>query len=403
MSPPVRLGDFRRHEIHALLGIGQALALRNMGLVLVIPVLPLIAVDLEGSTPFLVGLAIGAYGLTQALLQIPFGWMSDRWGRKWIVEAGLLFFLAGNVVAGLADHISLLILGRAVMGAGAIASVCNAWTADVIPPGRRAQAFGVISLFSSAASFLGFLLGPVLYAFLSLSRIFFLCAALTVPAALGIAVLEEGAPGGPGGRPDVPAGFGGRGLVGFMRDQGVWVPNVLGFLMNYFMTSLFLFIPLRLKAFLGPADFWKVITPAIVLAVLVMFPAMRAADRGRVRAVLRCGLLLEASAAAILLAGGHFWILVASLFLFVTGYLVLAPTLPSYISRRADPDAYGAVMGTYAMFIFAGSFCGAPVAGLLYGFGTPWFSGCFIALALVGLALVGRLEPPRADRSPSGA
>ncbi len=392
MTKKIRLSVFDKAERYALMAIGQALALRNMGLILVIPVLPVIAIDLKGSTPFLVGLSIGAYGLTQALLQLPFGWLSDRYGRKMLVQFGLLLFLAGNVTAGLAHHVVGLILGRALMGSGAIASVCNAWTADVIPPEKRAQAFGVISLVSSAAGFLGFLLGPVLYAWFSLSHIFFLCAALTVPAALGVAWLGERTSGIPSGSVDGRTKRTRPGdVIALLRSGQALIPNLLGFLMNYFMTSLFFFLPLQLKRFLGPGDFWKVMTPSILLGVLVMLPAMRAADRGYTRAVLWLGLALQAGAGGILLCGTYEGILVVSLFLFVAGYLLLAPTLPSFISRRADPQRYGVVMGTYTMFIFLGSFFGASVAGFLYRYGVLWFSLSFLALTVVGILLVGRM------------
>jgi MFS family permease len=375
------------------MGIGQALALRNMGLILVIPVLPMIAIDLEGSSPFAVGLSIGAYGLTQAVLQLPFGWLSDRWGRRTLVQFGLLLFLMGNVMAGLAHHVVVLILGRALMGAGAIASVCNAWTADLIPPERRAQAFGVISLISSAAGFLGFLLGPILYAWFSLSHIFFLCAALTLPAAVGVVWLGERSPDGHFRVHGAHARGSSPGdVIALLRAPQALIPNLLGFLMNYFMTSLFFFLPLQLKRFLEPGDFWKVMTPSVFLGVLVMLPAMRAADRGHTRAVLWLGLGLEAMAGGILLWGTRMENLVASLFLFVAGYLLLAPTLPSWISRRADPERYGLVMGTYTMFIFLGSFFGASVAGLLYRFGVPWFSLSFLAMTLLGGLLVARME-----------
>lgn len=382
-GPGKSLQSFERGELFFLTVISHVVALRNLGLVLVIPVLAVFASDLEGSTPAWVGLSIGIYGLTQSLFQIPFGWTSDRIGRRKTVVAGLLIFSVGNFVAGTAQHVSLLIAGRALMGAGAIGSVCFAWISDRIPAERRNRSFGVVTVVASLTAFLGFFFGPILYGIFPLSYVFFGCALLGLLAvAVLYGFLPESMPDG--SRSVAGETASGPSLHEIAGNTRLLLHCGMGLLMNYFMTSLFFAIPYELKGFIEPQAFWKIITSIMVGSVLVMIPAMRWADKGRVREVIQCGFALECLCAVVLLAPPTFFRLVLSLGLFVSGYVLLAPSLPSALARGYDSSHYGSVMGLYSMFLFFGSFLGATVSGLLYSRGLVWIGISLVALGLAG-------------------
>ncbi len=373
----------RREEFLFLLIISLVLALRNLGLILVVPVLAVFADTLEGSTPALAGLAIGVYGLTQALFQIPFGRMSDRIGRRRVVAVGLLLFCAGNLLAGLAHHIFLLVAGRALMGSGAIASVCFAWISDRIPGERRNRSFGLVTVAASVAAFIGFFFGPILYSLFSLSYVFFGCAALgLVSVGVLYGFLPERLPDR--SRPEAGASISLPGFQEIVRMPYLLLHCGMGLFMNYFMTSLFFAVPYELKGFIEPETFWKIITPIMGGSVLVMIPAMRWADKGGVRTVIQLGFILECLCSLLLLAQPTFPRLVLSLALFVSGYVLLAPSLPSSLSSAYDSSLFGSVMGWYSMSLFLGSFLGATVSGCLYPHGLPWIGACLAALALAG-------------------
>ena len=391
---------FERSEAVFLLILSLVLALRNLGLILVLPVLALFAADLEGATPTRVGLTIGIYGLTQALFQLPFGRLSDRIGRRRAAVAGLIVFAAGNFVAGLSGHILLLIAGRALMGMGAIASVCFAWISDCIPAERRSRSFGVTTAAMSLAAFLGLLAGPVLYRLFPLAYTFDGCAVFGLLAAAVVGVQLRGADVSRDGASTAGAPRG-PGLRKLSRDPYVLRHGLMGLVTNFFMTSLFFAVPFELKAFMPPQEIWKVITPVMGTGLLFLVAATRLADRGYLRGVIQGGFALEGLAALVLLVTPSFPSLVLCLFLFVGGYTVLAPTVPSSLSRRYGPMQFGAVMGLYSMFLFFGSFLGATLSGMLYACGFVWIGALLTGISLLGgwlnLGLWRAVEPTAAD------
>ena len=173
-------------ERRAALSLAGIFSLRMLGMFMILPVFALYADRLEGATPALMGLAIGIYGMTQAVLQIPFGLLSDRWGRKPVIAAGLLLFALGSVVAALSDSIYGIIAGRALQGAGAIAAAVMALAADLTREEQRTKAMAIIGISIGLSFSVALVAGPVLDHWLGLAGIFWLTAVL---ACAGIAVL----------------------------------------------------------------------------------------------------------------------------------------------------------------------------------------------------------------------
>lgn len=384
-------------EWRAVFGLGAVYALRMLGMFMVLPVLALYAAEFPGgATPMQVGLAIGAYGLAQALFQIPLGLASDRLGRKPVIYAGMLIFAAGSVVAGLADSIGMLTLGRVLQGAGAVSSAVAALLADVTRDQVRTTAMAVLGAGMGLSFVLALVAGPVVSGWIGVHGIFFLTAGL---ALLTLPVVAYGVPTPPLTTAKA-AGF--REAV---ADRDLLRLDAGIFLLHATMTALFTTAPLAIRDTLqlDSAEHWKVYLPVMLLSILPVFPLIRRAEQsGRGAQVYRGSVALLALSMA-LAAVAHLhpaWLLVA-LLLFFIAFNYLEGALPSLISRRAPAARKGAALGVYATMQFLGAFAGGAVGGFARGhFG---LGGAFAACAILPIiwllipAVGGR--PPVADTS----
>jgi len=354
-------------ESRAAFSLAGIFSLRMLGLFLILPVFALYAEELQGFTPVLVGLAIGAYGLTQALLQIPFGMLSDRIGRKPVIIGGLLIFAVGSVVAALADSIWGVILGRALQGSGAIAAAVMAMAADLTQEHNRMKAMAVIGMSIGIAFALALVLGPVLNNFIGVSGIFWLTGALALS---GVAITLFVVPNPEDShfhrdtQPE-PGQFG-RVLSNpdlLRLDLGIMI-------LHMGMTALFLALPLVLRDSIGmdSASHWMIYLPVLVLSVLLLVPfVVIAENRRRMKQVF----LFSIGALAVAQLGffsfyQSFWGLVISLLIYFTAFNVLEATLPSLVAKMAPADAKGTAMGVYSTSQFAGAFIGGLAGGWMH-------------------------------------
>jgi len=355
-------------ERRSVFSIAGIYALRMLGLFLILPVFALYAEGLEGVTPMLIGLALGAYGFTMAMLQIPFGWMSDRIGRKPVIMAGLLIFAAGSVVAAMADSIWGVILGRALQGAGAIAAAMMALLADLTREEIRSKAMAVVGMTIGMSFTVALIAGPLLDGWIGVDGIFWLTAVL---ALLSIVVLYKVVP-----NPDhlslhrdVESRPGEFGRI--LSNAQLLRLDVGIMLLHGIMTAMFIALPFVLRDHLGvPALHhpW-VYLPVLVVAMGFMVPLIIVAEKkGKMKQVFVSSIVLIATAC--LLLGGFHDTMVAviiGLFLFFVAYNVLEATLPSLISRMAPIDAKGTAMGVYSTSQFFGAFLGGTLGGWCYG------------------------------------
>lgn len=355
-----------RSERRAALGLAGIYGSRMLGLFLILPVFALFAEDLAGATPLLTGLAIGIYGLTQALLQIPFGLLSDRLGRKPVILAGLLLFALGSVVAALATDIGWIIIGRALQGSGAVAAAVMALAADLTREDQRTKVMAIIGTTIGASFMLAMIMAPVLDSWVGVSGIFWITAVL---AMLGASALMWVVP-----RPSrsrhhsdaqpVPAMF--RRVLGdgqlLRLDLGI-------FCLHLALTAMFLVVPLALRdAGLAPERHSLLYAPLMVLSIAAMVPFIILAERGGRMKPVFLGAIATVTLAALLLWGalGNFWGLAAALWLFFVGFNLLEATLPSLISKLAPADAKGTAMGVYSTSQFAGAFVGGVTGGWMH-------------------------------------
>jgi MFS family permease len=370
-------------EQRAVAVLAFVLMARLLGLFLLLPVLALHAGGLPGASPALAGLAVGAYGITQALFQFPFGLLSDRYGRKPLIVIGLLVFACGSLLAARAGSITALIAGRALQGAGAVSGAVTALLADLTRLEVRTRAMAIVGISIGAAFMLALLLGPVLAGFIGVRGLFLVAVGLALLAILLVLLALPAVEPEPGrGAPAARAGLAERSLL--VLDAGV-------FLLHLLLTALFVAVPFLLRDSLGlPArEHWAVYFGALALSLLATVPMILAAERDPAAAGgWRLSPLLVALGFALLLGGSQLPLVIAGLALFFAGFNLLEARLPAEISRRADPARRGAALSAFATAQLLGAFAGGAVGGVALAHAGPRavFAAC-AALALAGAAV----------------
>ena len=366
-------------ERRAVSGLAGIFALRMLGLFLLLPVLALYAGQLKGATPFMIGLALGAYGLTQAVFQIPLGMASDRWGRKPVIVAGLLVFVLGSVVAALADTAWGVVLGRALQGAGAIAAAVIALLADLTRDEQRTKAMAIIGVTIGSSFMVALLVGPLLAAAVGLKGVFWVIAGLAL-AGMAVLYLWVPAPERAVSRSEIPGSF-----MRVLRNPTLLRLDFGIFVLHLVLTAMFVVVPVALvrEAGLTPDAHWKVYVPVLVLSVLVMAPFVILAERRNLmRPLFAAAVLLLAVAQALFYKGQHSLSgLALGLFLFFVAFNFLEAALPSLVSRAAPAASKGMAIGVYSTAEFLGAFAGGAAGGLMQG--RYGFSGVFVMCALV--------------------
>lgn len=355
-------------ERRAVGGLAGIFALRMMGLFLILPVFALYAEGLRGHTALLVGLALGVYGLTQAVFQIPLGKLSDRIGRKPVIAGGLLLFAVGSVVAALSDTMLGVIIGRALQGAGAIAAAVLALAADLTRDEQRTKAMAIIGVSIGTSFILSMVLGSVLNESIGVPGIFWLTAALALG---GIAVLMFWVP-----TPATPGRLPATSATPVQFREVLRNPRLLRldigiFILHCVLTALFVVVPLALvkHAGLASSGHWAVYVPVMLLSAVFMIPLIILAERKGLMRQIFAGTVLLLAVAQLVMWQGYQSLagLVTGLFLFFLAFNFLEAALPSLVSRAAPLASKGTAIGVYTTFEFLGAFAGGAAGGWLYG------------------------------------
>ncbi len=390
-------------ERRSSVSLALIFALRMLGLFLVLPVFALEARKYPGGDdPALVGLAMGIYGLTQAVLQLPLGMASDRFGRKRVIVLGLLVFAAGSLLAALADSLTGLLLGRALQGAGAVSAAVTALLADQTRDAVRTKAMALVGGSIGLMFAVALVAAPVLTAAVGLSGLFGLTCGL---ALAGVAVVLWWVPPEPAELKNAPRG----------RLADVWAhPDLLRlnlgvFVLHTVQLSMWVAVPAMLvQAGLGKDQHWQVYLPAVVLSFVAMGGLFALERRGRLRAALlgAIGLVLvvQAGLGALSASGAvpSLWVLGPLLFVFFCGFNALEASQPSLVSRMAPPQVRGAALGSYNTLQSLGLFAGGALGGALVKWSGP--VGLFAATtALMALWLAASWKLRPLGRNEAGA
>lgn len=403
-----RIHDFSRTDIERMISsehdkmtaaerragasLAAIFALRMLGLFLILPVFAVHATTMPGGDDLLlVGIAIGAYGLTQACLQLVFGAASDRFGRKPVIVFGLVLFIVGSAVAALATDIHTVIAGRVLQGAGAISAAVTALAADLTRDQHRTKIMAMIGASIGLMFALSMIAAPLLYAVIGMSGLFWLTALLAVGAiGLVLKVVPDA--------PQVPRATNGR-LIDVLRDGTLMRLNFGVFALHLIQTTMWVLVPVALVAAGGLplAEHWKVYLPAVLLSFAVMVPAIIVAERrGHLKIIFSASIaLLVIVQLGLWLGGDNVWTLTLWLTLFFVAFNVLEATQPSWISRVAAPHSRGTALGVYNTLQSIGLFLGGLLGGWLAQRFGPAAVHVFCALmALVWLGLAAGMRQP---------
>jgi predicted MFS family arabinose efflux permease len=351
--------------VKKVLPLSLIVALRFFGLFIVLSVLSQYAKDLPGGTAFLAGLALGGYALTQAVLQVPFGVMSDKIGRKKTLLFGLLLFAFGSAVAAIADNIYILLLGRFLQGAGAIGSVVTAMIADQVREDERAHSMAVMGMVIALSFAAAMILGPVIAGNFSVSTLFWMTGSL---ALMALVILFTAVPEPPK-------------IIHHYTEEEAKIKEVFKDkdLVRMYITFLFhsstmaiafFIIPILLKNkfYMTTLEYWKVYLPAVIFGILAMAPAAilgEKYEKGKEIFLVSIGFII----ASFLLMGfssSFLFFALGAVFFFI-GFNMFEPLLQSFVSKFAKVHQKGAALGVANTFAYVGIFLGGAIGGWLYG------------------------------------
>jgi len=388
-------------ELRASIGLASVYGLRMLGLFIILPIFALYAEHLPGGESHtLIGIALGAYGLTQAILQIPAGWLSDRYGRKPIIYIGLILFAIGSLIAASADNIYWIIAGRIIQGAGAINAAVMALTADLTREEHRTKAMAMIGMTIGVSFALSMVLSPLLYTLIDMSGIFVMTAVLAVFA---IAIIAFVVPKPTITRFHTDTEASSNSLSEVLHNKDLLRLDFGIFSLHAILMSVFMQVPFMLKDNgLHTAYHWKVYLPVMLLAFVLMIPPIIFADKKAKGKEVFVGAIALAVVAQIALLIFHDSVISVAidLLLFFVAFNLLEAMLPSLISKTAPLAAKGTAMGVYSSVQFLGAFVGASAGGfLMQHFGGNAVLIFAIVLLTLWLLVASGMRPPAAVRT----
>jgi multidrug resistance protein len=386
---------FTKKQKQSITAMALALGLRVFGVSLFLPVFTLFGNELTHNG-MLIGLALGVYGLVQALLQVPYGALSDRFGRKRIILIGLFLYALGSIMAAESQDIYFLIFARVLQGAGAISGAVYAYIADVIEPEKRSRAMGLLGMPMGIAFSLGIVLGPIVASWWSVRALFVLCAILVAWAFLYIqSTLEEPRKSPAHTELSIMPGQ----IWELLHNRRLISVNLGGFITNFFQVGIFVILPLLTVRYRTMSDFWELIVPMVVIGTLIMLWGARQADAGKSKQMTQLAFsFLGLSALTFLIPAygmlpypeWNFRVLILSGVLFFAGFSMTQPLLSAGVTKLASENRVGATSGLYNMSQNMGTFFGGRLGGTFMANHANIFLLIMCFLGIWGANTVGR-------------
>ena len=344
------------------LKISLVMAVRMLGLFMLFPVMSIYAADYESATPFLIGMAIGIYGLTQAIFQIPFGYLSDRFGRKPILLVGLLVFLFGSIMAANTSNIIIVVIGRAFQGGGAISAVLMAFLADSVSEENRAKANAFVGFQIGVAFMLSLLIGPIISSRVGLTGLFWVIAFLSVIAMVIVLSLRQAK----------PITYYKLSLKAFKETltKELLALDFSIFSLHLILAAGFIVMPLLIieNQIVSMIDNWQLYLPAVLLSFLGMIPLIVISEKfKKTKTILLISILLLILSQIIFFSLNlNFKVFLITLTVFFVAFNTVEALLPSLLSRTASSSKRGLAMGIFSTSQFLGTFIGGAIGGFIY-------------------------------------
>lgn len=398
MATPFDPNRLTSLERRSALSLASIFALRMLGLFLILPVFAVFAEQLPGGDdPFLVGLTLGIYGLTQGILQIPFGMASDRFGRKPVIIVGLLIFIVGSVISAIGHDIYTVMVGRAIQGAGAISAAVTAMLSDSVRDRVITRAMALIGASIGLTFAFSLVAAPVLATYIGVQGLFWLTAALSF-LSIGV-IVSTPSPSVSPARADAKH----QPWYRIVFDPQLLRLNVGIFILHTAQMALFVVIPVRLSELDLPViNHWYIYLPTVLVSFVVMMPCISRAERaGRLKQLY----LIAISLLCCVFVGLHYfdvslWAITTLLLFFFIGFNILEASLPSLVSKTAPPADKGLALGVFNTTQSIGLFVGGALGGWLssrYGSSGVYLSGAVLMLLWLTFAF-GMANPVRHER-----
>ena len=375
-----------------ILPLNIIISLRMFGLFIVLPVLSIYALNMPNSNHTMVGIIIGGYAITQMIFQVPFGAISDKIGRKKTIIIGLIIFALGSLIAGLANDVYTLLIGRLLQGAGAIGSVITATISDVVKEEERGKAMAIMGGSIGMAFALSMVAGPTIAAhFGGVPTLFFLVSFLALAS---IFILIKYVPN----PPVIKHTYLENDKFKMFENKNLMKMNITNMLVKGFMTFAFMIIPIILTKTYGwdKAELYKIYLPSMVVGILSMGPAaMIAEKKGKYKLILLLGIFFLAISYLIIGLSHTYMMFAAGIIVFFIGFNFQEPILQSLASKYAKVHQRGKVLGIFNSFGYFGTFIGGFIGGMLLDVTTlSNISYGIIAICIAWAAMIVSMDNP---------
>lgn len=372
----------------AVIMLSLALAIRQMSMTMVMPFLSTYSKSLIGYTPVLAGFAVGVFGLMQAIFQIPFGILSDRFGNKRLMIIGLTQVIVGLAIASFSKNIGLLIFSRALQGSGAVIAVGYSWVAGMAKEKEQVKAMSILGAFISAAAALAFGIGPLLRQFMPTNWMFLFCAILLFLNELYILFFIKDSKSNESTKSPQ------KGQIRILiKDKSFILMNLVAFLNNFMMMSVFYAVPIYITRVIGEEGMWKVFVPAIVVAIFVMKDAVKWSQKGFANQVLMILFIFSSLSIILFLVKITYVFLLLGTTFFMCGYISLATIIATNVNQTVSESCRGTANGIFNSFQYIGSFMGAVVTGAIWDKSqkASWYVVIIVGIVAVFIIAKGKL------------
>ncbi|MFL0249634.1 MFS transporter [Clostridium neuense] len=368
-----------------VLMISLVLGIRQMAMTMVAPFISTYSKTLSFYTPMLAGIALGIFGLTQAIFQFPFGMLSDKFGNKIMMIIGLCEVIIGLFIAFLARNIYVLIFARALQGSGAIIGVGYSWASEVVNKEKRTKALSILGTFVSAAAALAFALGPLLHEFMSVNMMFLICAILLLINGIYIIFFLKDNRKINISNANVTTS---ESLKILFRNKSFIINNIAAFINNFMMMSVFYLVPVYLNNVTGEKGTWKVFLPAIFVAVIVMKIAVGFVEKGYNREVIIAAFLTAVVSICFYFKNNSYIFLLIGTTLYLSAYVTLATILATDVNNSVENSYRGTANGIFNSFQYIGNFVGPVVCGMFFSISQDLTWIIVIGVGILGLLVV---------------